>query len=135
MTAEIENLMMGLQLEQRNLFSFIISSPLAFSINYGNCKLAWHTGCLRCYWATCYGHGDGKKNLRHLFEHLVSTLIWGHGIGPTFGLLDSKVLLIKKVILFQLLLQIRCNMQSGAGILWPRLWRYLQYCMCFIFTL
>ena len=60
----------GLQLERREIyFLFIISSPLAFSINYS--KLAWYTGCLRCYWATCCGQGDGKKIMfkgGHLFE-------------------------------------------------------------------
>ena len=44
----------------------------------------------------------GKKNLRHLFEHLVSTLILGHGIGLTFSLLDSNYYLKKLTINFYL---------------------------------
>ena len=61
MTAEIEKLMMGYSwnVEKSIFFNFIISSRLAFSINYS--KLAWHTGCLRGYWATCYGQDNGKK--------------------------------------------------------------------------
>ena len=56
-----------------------------------------------------------------------------NGMGLTFGLLDSNyiIILLRKVnYFFQLLFQIRCHMQSAAGILWPGLWVYLQCCMC-----
>ena len=71
MTTEIEKLMMGYSwnVEKSIFFNFIISSPLAFSINYS--KLALHTGHLRCYWVTCCGQGDGKKIMfkgGHLFK-------------------------------------------------------------------